>query len=62
DELRKNCERFVLHNGCYLNESQIKSFESGRNLYELVEETSYPSVKAACGCITGYNVTPPIGS
>lgn len=61
-EIRENCKKFVLNNGCHLKESQIKNFKAGVRLYELVEDTAYPSIKAACGCIEGYNVTPPIKS
>lgn len=61
-EIRENCKEFVVENGCYLNESQISDLESGQNLKKLIDGTAYPSVKAACGCVSGYNVTPSLDS
>lgn len=57
ERIQKNCETFVEHNGCHLNESQIKDFEAGRRLFELTEGDESLTPKKVCGCVE-YEIVP----
>lgn len=50
-EIADACSEFTELNGCYLNQSELDELDVYHRLENLVEDSRYPSVEAACGCI-----------
>lgn len=50
-EIKDSCREFIEANGCYLEEEQATELEVYNRLESLVEESHYPSIEAACGCL-----------